>query len=193
MPCRDRAHEGPVTWHVGLLREEGKGPEGARVTLVFGALGPVLRGGIRAQGPSAEGDRTTATLRPRQDPPTPALKSARFSLPVYFGGRKLLGAALAASRPRFGPVSAILVRRAGSAFVSAMPGRQACLQPSYLSLRMPPLSTSAHISTFPLRRVGSRTTRVRAGEHQGPRTAHGGNLGGSSMPLSRTTAHHIVN
>ena len=159
----------------------------------------MLRGGIRAQGPSAEGDRTTATLRPRQDHPTPALKSARFSLPVYFGGRKLLGAAptarapLAASRPRFGPVSAILVRRAGSAFVSAMPGRQACLQPSYLSLRMPPLSTSAHSSTFPLRRVGSRTTRVRAGEHQGPRTAHGGNLGGSSMPLSRATDHHIVN
>jgi hypothetical protein len=124
---------GLVTWHVGLLREEGKGPEGARVTLVFGALGPVLRGGIRAQGPSAEGDRTTATLRPRQDPPTPALKSARFSLPVYFGGRKLLGAALAASRPRFGHEGAP-VRRAGSAFVSAMPGKQACLQPSYLPL-----------------------------------------------------------
>jgi len=35
VPCRDRAHMGPVTWHVGLLREEGKGPEGARVTLVL--------------------------------------------------------------------------------------------------------------------------------------------------------------
>ena len=179
--------------HLACRASPGRGQRPRGGAGCFGALGPVLRGGIQAQGPSAEGDRTTAKLRPMQDPPTPALKSARFSLPVYFGGRKLLGAALAASRPRFGPVSAILVRCAGSAFVSAMPGRQACLQPSYLSLRMPPLSTSAHSSTFPLRRVGSRTTRVRAGEHQGPRTAHGGNLGGSSVPLSRTTAYHIVN
>ena len=35
----------------------------------------MLRGGIRAQGPSAEGDRTTATLRPRQDPPPPLSKA----------------------------------------------------------------------------------------------------------------------
>jgi len=119
--------------HLACRASPGRGQRPRGGAGYFGALGPVLRGGIRAQGPSAEGDRTTATLRPRQDPPTPALKSARFSLPVYFGGRKLLGAALAASRPRFGHEGAP-VRRAGSAFVSAMPGKQACLQPSYLPL-----------------------------------------------------------
>ena len=176
-------------------REESKFPE-FHSGLLWCFRASAARGAL--------GDRTTATLRPRQDP-LPPLPPPRALSKVHDSHCSCTLVVVNSSAPppqlvhpsqHLGPVSAPC--RRFSCVVPAAPLFQRCQEGKRaFSLHIFPLGCRpcppAHRSPLPLRRVGSRTTRVRAGEHQGPRTAHGGNLGGSSMPLSRTTAHHIVN